>query len=667
MLFQAPSSRTASGVSPATGSAACTASSLRQAQGVFAPAVSLMRRLRFAGKSVVISACFLAPLLLLAAFWWRAEQRAIDLAERESAGAHYLRKVLPVVRLAQQQRVLADLVVLGAPNAAEQRRATGEALRQALQALREHDAQTGDLLQTQEPLQRLVAGVEEQLQDGAGAPSVSAVTAGLRLWEHVAETSGLLLDPEPVTYYLMAAVVSDLPDALVAASQARRLGAFQLRSPNEETARRLADQLARLEVSLDRTARSWSQYQRASGASSSTVPEALAAAKALVKHGREEILADLATDDPTEYFQRHDKTIDALFAFADDALQTLAQLTAQRAQHAYTAVLVAAAVVAVSLAAALYLFIGFYRVNRGGLAVVACHLDRMAQGDLREVPPAPWGRDEPADLIVNLRHAYDALRTLVQDMAEASVHMRQVADQVNHGAQALRERAQATAANLEEQAAAMEQITATLQHGLERVQQCSESAARNAQLADEGGRVTGRVVDTMRGIRGSADRIGAITATIDSIAFQTNILALNAAVEAARAGEAGRGFAVVAGEVRSLAQRSAEAAKQIKALIDESLQQIAGGVQVVEAAGQTMQAIVQASAAVQQQLQEIEVGAREQAAGIEQAGQAVQEIERNTQQDHTLVEQTVQHSHALREQSQHLQEMVQRFRLPQAA
>jgi len=634
---------------------------------VFAPAVSLMRRLRFAGKSVVISACFLAPLVLLAAFWWRAEQRAIDLAQRESAGAVYLQKLLSVLRLAQQQRVLADLIVLGAPNAAEQRRAAGESLRQALQALREHDARVAELLHTPEPLQRLVAGVEEQLQEGAGGPSVSAVTAGLRLWEHVAETSGLLLDPEPITHYLMAAVVSNLPDALVAASQARRLGAFQLRSPNEETARRLADQLARLEVSLDRATRSWGQYESASGATSRTVPEALVAAKALVKHGRDEILADLATDDPTDYFQRHDKTIDALFAFANDALQTLAQLTAQRAQTASAQVLMAAGVVAVSLVAALYLFIGFYRVNRGGLAVVAFHLDRMAHGDLRDVPPAPWGRDEPADLIVNLRHAYDALRTLVQDMAEASVHVRQVADQVNQGALALRERAQATAANLEEQAAAMEEITATLQHGLERVQQCSASAAHNARLAEEGGRVTGQVVDTMHGIRGSADRIGAITATIDSIAFQTNILALNAAVEAARAGEAGRGFAVVAGEVRSLAQRSAEAAKQIKTLIDESLRQIASGVHVVESAGQTMHAIVQASAIVQQQLQEIDVGAREQAAGIQQAGQAVQEIERNTQQDHALVEQAVQHSHALREQSQHLQEMVQRFRLPLAA
>jgi len=293
-----------------------------------------MRQLRFAGKSVVISACFLAPLVLLAAFWWRAEQRAIDLAQRESAGAVYLQQLLPVLRLAQQQRVLADLIVLGAPNAAEQRRAAGESLRQALQALREHDARVAELLHTPEPLQRLVAGVEEQLQEGAGGPSVSAVTAGLRLWEHVAETSGLLLDPEPITYYLMAAVVSDFPDALVAASQARRLGSFQLRSPNEETARRLADQLARLEVSLDRATRSWGQYQSASGATSRTVPEALVAAKALVKHGRDEILADLATDDPTDYFQRHDKTIDALFAFANDALQTLAQLTAQRAQTA---------------------------------------------------------------------------------------------------------------------------------------------------------------------------------------------------------------------------------------------------------------------------------------------------------------------------------------------
>lgn len=651
---------------PTSNGSSCAAGSLRQAQGIFAPAVALMRRLRFPAKSVVISACFVAPLVLLAVLWWRAESQSIELARRESAGAAYLQHVLPVIRLAQQQRVLADLIVLGVPNAAEQRRASGEALRQALQALRERDAAVGALLQTEAHIARLVAGVEEQLQDGAGAPSVSAVTAALRLWEHVAETSGLLLDPEPVTYYLMAAAVADMPEALIAVSQARRLGAFQLRSPNEETARRFAEQLSRLEISIERAARSNALHLRAHGDPVED-PPALVAARQMVKHGREEILADLASDDPAEYFQRHDQTVEGLFAFVDEALTELEALTRERAQALVTSVIAAAGVVCVSLLAALYLFVGFYRVNRVGLAVVACHLDRMAQGDLRDVPPPPWGRDEPADLIVNLRQAYDALRGLIQDVTRASEAILHVADQASTGAARLRDRAQATAASLEEQAAAMEEITATLQHGLERVQHCRDSAARNAALAEEGGRVTGQVVQTMHTIRGSADRIGAITGTIDSIAFQTNILALNAAVEAARAGEAGRGFAVVAAEVRNLAQRSAQAAREIKALIDESLQQIGAGVQVVESAGQTMRDIVASSATVQQQLQEIDVGAREQAAGIEQAGRAVQAIERDTQQNQLLVEQTVQQSDTLREQAQRLQDKVSAFRLPATA
>ena len=644
--------------------ASCQTSLYRQ-HGPLAPAVGLMRRLRFAGKSLLISACFLAPLVLLAFLWVRTAWADIDLARREADGAAYLQRLLPVLRLAQQQRVLADMEVLGMDEARALRSRVGDELRQALQELQSFDASLGSRLETAEHLDRLAKGVQEQLQDGQGAPSASAVSAALRLWERVAETSGLLLDPAPQTYYLMATVVSDMPDALVAVSQSRRLGAFQLRSANEETARRLADQLARLEVSLDRALRSWAQYQRAAGhtAEANGVRE-LAQAKQLVRHGREEILTDLATDEPQEYFRTHDATVDGLFGFVDAGLSELQALTLQRARALQAELLEAAVVVGVFLMAALYLFVGFYRVNRGGLSVVACHLERMAAGDLRETPPPPWGRDEPADLILHLRHAYDALRSLIVEVGATADELVGVAGEVASGAQQLRERTQATAANLEQQAAAMEQIMATLEHGLERIAASSEQAVENARLAVEGGQVVGDVVQTMQAIRESSDRIGAITSTIESIAFQTNILALNAAVEAARAGEAGRGFAVVAAEVRALAKRSSDAAKEINGLIAESLQRIGAGAEIVERAGQTMRRIVAASEEVQARLREVEVGAREQSAGIEQAGQAVQEIERRTQQDAALVDESVTLSDRLNGQARKLQEVMARFRLP---
>jgi methyl-accepting chemotaxis protein len=172
------------------------------------------------------------------------------------------------------------------------------------------------------------------------------------------------------------------------------------------------------------------------------------------------------------------------------------------------------------------------------------------------------------------------------------------------------------------------------------------------------------VVQTMEGIRGASTRIADIIGTIDGIAFQTNILALNAAVEAARAGEQGRGFAVVAGEVRMLAQRSAEAAREIKALIVGSVEQVEGGTQIVQRAGQTIAQIVSGSQRVDQLLGEVSTGAREQSLGIAQIGQAVQELDRNTQQNAALVEQTAAAAASMKQQADALAAEVARFRLP---
>ena len=210
----------------------------------------------------------------------------------------------------------------------------------------------------------------------------------------------------------------------------------------------------------------------------------------------------------------------------------------------------------------------------------------------------------------------------------------------------------------------MEEITATVHSGAENTQEASQMATHNAEVAAAGGRVMGEVVSTMEGIRASSAQIGDIVSTIDGIAFQTNILALNAAVEAARAGEQGRGFAVVASEVRSLAGRSAAAAKEIKTLIDSSVQQVATGTDIVRKAGATIQDIVASSQRVNQLLGDVATGAREQNLGITQITEAVQELDRMTQQNAALVEETAAAAAAMQEQAHHLAEDVARFKLP---
>jgi methyl-accepting chemotaxis protein len=189
-------------------------------------------------------------------------------------------------------------------------------------------------------------------------------------------------------------------------------------------------------------------------------------------------------------------------------------------------------------------------------------------------------------------------------------------------------------------------------------------ARHNAQTATDGGRVMSDVVRTMNDIRTASSKIGEITGTIDSIAFQTNILALNAAVEAARAGEQGRGFAVVASEVRLLAQRSAQAAREIKTLIAGSIQQVEAGTTVVRGAGTTIEEIVAASQRVDRLLDDVANGAREQSMGVGQIGQAVQELDRMTQQNAALVEETAAAASAMKQQAHTLSEEVARFKIP---
>ena len=255
------------------------------------------------------------------------------------------------------------------------------------------------------------------------------------------------------------------------------------------------------------------------------------------------------------------------------------------------------------------------------------------------------------------------LAGIVERIQQASLAIDQAASEIATGNQELSRRTEQQAASLEETAASMEELTATVRHNADNALQADRLAAHAAHVATEGGTVVGQVVQTMQGIEDASRRIADIIGLIDSIAFQTNILALNAAVEAARAGDQGRGFAVVASEVRALAQRSATAAREIKTLIDDSVEQVASGSALVHQAGTTMNGIVDSIRQVASLMAGIRQASQEQSAGIAQVNQTIVQMDTATQQNAALVEEANAAAQAMAGQSSDLSEAVRRFRL----
>ncbi|EEQ2705805.1 methyl-accepting chemotaxis protein [Escherichia coli] len=288
----------------------------------------------------------------------------------------------------------------------------------------------------------------------------------------------------------------------------------------------------------------------------------------------------------------------------------------------------------------------------------------IAGGDLVK-PIEVDGSNEMGQLAESLRHMQGELMRTVGDVRNGANAIYSGASEIATGNNDLSSRTEQQAASLEETAASMEQLTATVKQNAENARQASHLALSASETAQRGGKVVDNVVQTMRDISTSSQKIADIISVIDGIAFQTNILALNAAVEAARAGEQGRGFAVVAGEVRNLAQRSAQAAREIKSLIEDSVGKVDVGSTLVESAGETMAEIVSAVTRVTDIMGEIASASDEQSRGIDQVGLAVAEMDRVTQQNAALVEESAAAAAALEEQASRLTEAVAVFRIQQ--
>ncbi len=273
--------------------------------------------------------------------------------------------------------------------------------------------------------------------------------------------------------------------------------------------------------------------------------------------------------------------------------------------------------------------------------------------------------NEIGRLFAGLARMQASVAQTVKTVRDAADSIHTGADEIATGNADLSARTENQAASLEETASSMEELT-TVRQNAEHAREAHALADEALRSTSDGASVVDSVVDKMRGIAQSSDRIAEIISVIDGIAFQTNILALNAAVEAARAGEQGRGFAVVAGEVRGLAQRSAQSAKEIKALISESVSQIEGGSELVERAGNAMQKVSTSISRVAQMMGEISASSLEQSTGIEQVNQAVVQMDRMTQQNAALVEEAAAAASSLHDQTRQLKEAVSAFEISPA-
>ncbi len=646
--------------------------------GLFGPAVRLMQNLSFKAKFLLLSILILAPLAVAGSFVIRTLNAEIAATQKERLGVAYNKTVLAFLQDVQIHRGMVTAVLNGNAEYKGRLAEKQAQIAQTLDALDGLDARMGTALNTTASWQAL-KGRWTRLQADAFALGAtdsfkehSAVAqALLDFAEEIADQSGLSLDPEIDSYYLMDTYVKRLPEALEAAGQARAKGVAVVASQTMEgDERTVLLTLAGITTkAYAGAAHNMHKALAVNPALQGHVDDAVAQAamRAFLKLMREGVLDALSiTVSPAEYFDAATRAIDAGFVLNAEAGTMLDEVLARRAERlgVERAVVLAGAALLVLLMA--YFMIGFYRAVHSGLMRSMAMAHTVAQGDLT-LRAQTHGRDETARLGATMREMVDRLTGIVGDIREASTLINCASTEIAAGNQDLSSRTEEQASSLEETASAMEELTATVKQNAENARQANQLAAGASDVASKGGAVVGEVVATMNGITESSKKISDIIGVIDGIAFQTNILALNAAVEAARAGEQGRGFAVVASEVRSLAQRSAAAAKEIKALIEDSVSKVEQGSKQVDTAGRTMEDIVASVKRVADIMAEITAASMEQSSGIEQVNQAIAQMDQVTQQNAALVEEAAAAAESMKDQAGALSQAVAAFTLSRAA
>ena len=632
--------------------------------------LSLSRKLFLMGSLALLLA--LPPLIGL--FKTRLDE--LQSSRSEANGLQPADAILRLMRLTQQHRGSSGGALAGNEAMKAKRAELAPQVTQALAEVRSAVAGYGGA-PTRETMARIEAtwqtlpeAVAQQSIDGPTSfrQHTALIADQIDLLGGVLDDSGLSLDPNADSYHVLIATLNDMPPVTEVLGQLRARGTAALTQRAMNPALR-AEMLGAIALAESHS-RSVGRHLLAAAAENPALVKSLQPA-------REQATAQLAevsrqvlamTNEfesyaltPEAYFKLTTQAVDAQFALIDSALPTLRGLLDERVASARNSLIGMGVLGLVALLLTAGLALAVARSIRAGLQEAVRVAEAVADGDLSQRVQVR-SQDEVGALMQAIDHMSVSLSRMVGEVRAGTDAIATASSQIAQGNADLSARTESQAASLQETAASMQQMNHTVRANADSARQANELAARASQVAASGGESVRHVVQTMDGIQGSSRKIADIIGVIDGISFQTNILALNAAVEAARAGEQGRGFAVVAAEVRTLAQRSAQAAREIKSLIQDSVEKVELGHERVNEAGQTIGDVVDQVRQVNTLMAEINAASSQQQEGTDQINAALVQLDQATQQNAALVEETAAAAESLNQQAHRLTQVVSRFR-----
>jgi methyl-accepting chemotaxis protein len=648
-------------------------------QGLMTPGVRLMRIIKLPMKVTLVVLAFMVPLGLLGQFYWFNAGAQIDFAAQERDGVAWLQALSPAITAAQEQRAVAVRgLTANTPSASSAADlASGNArIKLAVDRLAEVDRQTGSLLAAEKPLadiRRLLAALPES---GAAVPPARVraayddlIAALLAAGSHVGDSSGLVLDPDLDSFYLMQVAVIDGPGIADALSRLRQAGAALPASANEAmVARALAApaEIARLGIErqragLGRAIANTPELAQPLGLTARLAPIAsqLAAVDARVQ-------GNVAAPPAAQWWTDSSAAFEAAIALNDSCLSSLDKLLESRVERLQSERFTRLIIAMVSLLPALYLLSAMYSVLQGGLRLLGDHIVRLADGDF-SARPTPWGQDEVAMALNRLRESLQAMSDAMRAVHDRAQEVSYSAREISNGNSDLSSRTERSVASLDALTVNMQAVSVQVADNVDALSHADRAMGDLVGSVRESEGTVNGLVDRMTSLHAQSRQITEIVGLIDGIAFQTNILALNASVEAARAGEMGRGFAVVAQEVRSLAQRSAEAAQQIKGIVARSTSDIELGSKLAVQAGKRVANTVGTASTVADAMGRVLAGSRDQRDRVGEVNDALTQLSAVTQSNAALVEEVAAATASLDSSGHDLHMLVAGFKIGQSA